>query len=224
VLETRALVADDEPLVLDALGQLLRKTVRRVDQASDGQHAIELFAAHQHPVVVLDLVMPGMTGLDAMAHIHRLQPRTQVIIVTGFASKETAIRALNLHAFALLEKPVTLDQLSDVVVAAWTRYVHGDAAPAGARSETQIETQIEAQIEALYNEVSQLGIALERTPDDPQLHAAYSQGMARLRRAQAIEADSASRAFRNSLALKPGTGYAAVEAARLMLDRDKNPA
>jgi DNA-binding NtrC family response regulator len=214
MLEMRALVIDDDPLVADVLCQGLRKAVRRVDQETDGHRGIALFAAHKHSVVVLDLMMPEMNGLEVMRRIHLIEPRTQVIIVTGFASKENAISALNLHAFGLLEKPIAFEQLHQIVAAAWAQY----------RERSHEGAFSEAEIELLYQEVSRLSAALEGAQDDIQLEIAYQQAFARLRSAQRREADLASRAFRDNLALKKGVGYSSIEAARRVLDRDKNSA
>ena len=82
----------------------------------------------------------------------------------------------------------------------------------------------EAEIEALYHEVSELSRTLERSPNDMQLQAAYHQGFARLRSFQTREAELASRAFRDNLALKNSVGYSSIEAARRVLDRDKDSA
>jgi DNA-binding response OmpR family regulator len=214
MLETRALLVDDDPIMVGILGGALRQTVRRVDEATDGGRAIELFAAHKHPVVVLDLNIPEVHGLEVLRRIQLAEPRTQVIIVTGFASKETAIEALNLHAFSLLEKPFSIDRLSQLVTGAFARYQdHGDAAPLH-----------EAEIESLYREVARLSVELERSPHDDDLRRGYDQCLARLRDAQAVEADLASRAFREGLALKQGVGYSTIEAARRVLERDKDPA
>ena len=223
MLETRALVIDDDPAMVEMLGLSLRKMIRRVDQETDGRRAIELFAAHKHAVVVLDLEMPQMSGLEVMRRMRLLESRTQVIIVTGVADKDRAIEALNLHAFGLLEKPILLPQLHRLVVDAFARYQErGDA---GSLNEAEDAGSLnEAEIESLYREVSELSDALQRAPDDPQLHAVYRQGLARLRSVQAREAEVASRAFRDSLALKSGVGYSSIEAARRVLDRDKDSA
>jgi hypothetical protein len=77
------------------------------------------------------------------------------------------------------------------------------------------------EIEALYDEVAKLSSALEQSPHDPAVQAAYREGFARLRSAQNLEAEIASRAFRDNLALKKGVGYSSIEAARRVLDRDK---
>jgi len=214
MLETSALVIDDDPSIVEMLGLSLRKMVRRVDQETDCRRAIELFAAHKHTVVVLDLEMPQMSGLEVMRRMRLLESRTQVIIVTGVADKERAIEALNLHAFGFLEKPILLPRLHQLVVDAFAHY----------RERSNLSEPPDAEIEALYHEVSELSRALERSPNDLQLQAAYHQGFARLRSAQTREAELASRAFRDNLALKKGVGYSSIEAARRVLDRDKDSA
>jgi DNA-binding response OmpR family regulator len=99
--ETRALVADDDDEVA-IFGECLRRlSIRQVDQATDGEAALALFLEHKHALVVLDLNMPRMSGLDVLRRIRTIDPRTQVVIVTALASKEQAIEALNLHAFGL---------------------------------------------------------------------------------------------------------------------------
>jgi CheY-like chemotaxis protein len=160
----------------------------------------------------MDLMMPQISGLEVMRRIHLIEPRTQVIIVTGFASKETAIEALNLHAFGLLEKPVLLQQLYRLVADAFARY----------QERSNDGAALEAEISTMYDEVATLARALERSPDDPQLRDAYDQRLRQLRDAQVTEADLASRAFREKLALKKGSGYSSIEAARRELDRDKD--
>jgi DNA-binding NtrC family response regulator len=214
MLETRALVVDDDETILKLFGLALRQTVRHVDQEASARRAIELFATHRHPIVVLDLVMPELDGIEVLEQIHRIEPRAQVIIVTGHPSVDNAIRALNLHAFRYLRKPIVLRELHQVVAEAWTRYQHPDDAAA----------PDEVAIEALYDQVSTLSAALERTPDDPALRAAYRDGIAHLRSAQTAEAELATRVFHARLPLKKGAGYASIEAARLMLGRDKSSA
>lgn len=214
MLETRALVVDDDPTLVEMLGLSLRQVVRRVDQETNSLRAIDLFTAHKHSVVVLDIMMPEMTGLEVMRRIHHLEPRTQVIIVTGHSSKENAIAALNLHAFGYLEKPFSLGRLHQLVADAFANYQER-----GGASEHQ-----QPDIEGLYEEVSKLSRALEQSPDDHQLQAAYRDRFARLRAAQIQEAQRASQAFRDNLALRKGVGYSSIEAARRVLDRDKDSA
>lgn len=222
MLDTRALVLDDDDGCLFALAHCLRTTVRDVDQAIECDRALELFATHRHPVVVLDLRMPKMDGFEVMQRVHGIEPDTEVIIVTGYANVENAISAVNQHAFGFLRKPFDNDELRRLVIAAFSSYQqrrgHGRR---DALQDVGLHEPHVAEIESLYQEVARLSTALERAPDDPALQTAYHDSFARLRSAQAREAELASRAFRDNLALAKGMGYSSIDAARRVLDRDK---
>jgi DNA-binding NtrC family response regulator len=120
MLDTRALVLDDDDAFVDVLARCLRNTVRDVDQASECDRALELFEAHRHPVVVLDLKMPKMDGFEVMQRVHGIEPDTEVIIVTGYASVDNAISAVNQHAFGFLRKPFDNDEIRRLVIAAFS--------------------------------------------------------------------------------------------------------
>ncbi len=218
MLDTRTLVLDDDPGVADTLVGYLHDTVRHVDKAVDCERALELFDTHRHSVVVTDLIMPKMDGFEVMRRIHRLEPRTRVIMVTGYPSIECAKEAVNRHAFGFLVKPFAPEELQHLVLTAFADYQER-----GGQQEHD-EAEDEAKIEALYREVARLSSALERSPNDAALQSAYHESFARLRSTQAREAEAASRAFRGNLALKKGMGYSSIEAARRVLDRDKNSA
>jgi YesN/AraC family two-component response regulator len=207
-------VLDDDPAVVEILCRSLAPTVRCIDRATDANRAIELFFEHKHSVVVLDLVMPVMSGLDVMRRLQCVQPRTQAIIVSGYANVENVLEAVNAHAFGFLAKPLNLKELRTLVVDAFARYQNlRDESP-----------DREAAIAALYDDIATRSRDLEQAPGDPQLQAAYQQSLARLRSAQHREAELASRAFRDHLALGKGMGYSAIEAARRVLERDKDSA
>lgn len=220
MLDARTLVLDDERAIVELVARCLHETVREVDTATNTERALALFELRRHAVVVLDLVLPQMGGFEVMQEIHRIDPRAQVIIVTGYPTFENAKEAVNRHAFGFLVKPFTLEELQHSVIAAFAHYQERSAQPEHPpRSEPDV-----AEIEALYREVATLSSALERSPSDPELQSAYRQSFARLRSVQMQEAELASRAFRDSLALKKGMGYSSIEAARRMLDHDKNSA
>lgn len=223
MLDTRALVLDDDVRFVDVLARCLRKTVRDVDQAIECDRALELFETHRHPVVVLDLMMPKMDGFEVMQRIHGIEPETQVIIVTGYASVENAISAVNQHAFGFLRKPFDNDELRHLVIAAFSSYQEhrGHGRRDAPQNDVGLHGPDVAEIESLYQEVARLSAAVERSPNDLALQAAYRDSFARLRGAQAREAELASRAFRDHLALREGMGYSSIEAARRVLDRDK---
>ncbi|HEX3765053.1 MAG TPA: response regulator [Kofleriaceae bacterium] len=212
ILDARTLVLDDDGVFVDVVARCLRHTVREVDQTVDCDRALELFELHRHPVVVLDLRMPKMSGFEVMQRIHEIEPHTPVIIVTGYSSVDSAITAVNQHAFGFLRKPFDNNELRRLVIAAVSS--HHDRHGLGPHTDDRV-------IESLYQEVTRLSAALERSPDDPALQTAYRDSFARLRGAQAREAELASRAFRDNLALPKGMGYSSIEAARRVLDRDK---
>ena len=214
MLETRALVVDDDDDVVAYFGEFLRGSIRQVDQANNGDAALALFREHRHALVVLDLIMPKMSGLDVLRRIRAIDSRSQVVIVTGFATKEYAIEALNLHAFGFLEKPVKPRQFQAVLAKAYARYQQGPGeAPAH-----------EAEISSLYGQLAALSAELEQSPDRADVRQAYEQCLERLRDMQRQEAAFASQLFRENLALKKGSGYASIEAARRLLDGDKRSA
>lgn len=219
MVDERTLVLDDDNVFVEVLVRCLKPTVRLIDSAVDCDQALELFDAHRHAVVVLDLKMPKMDGFEVMQRIHQIDPRTHVIMVTGYASIEAAKEAVNRHAFGFLTKPFEYDELRRLVVEALTDYRERSTGQPLPGPDAQ-----DAEIEELYQRVATASSALESSPHDPRLQAAYRDSFGRLRRAQAREADLASRAFRDNLALQKGMGYSSIEAARRVLDRDKNSA
>jgi DNA-binding NtrC family response regulator len=214
MLETRALVVDDDAILVAVFGELLRGSIRQVDQARDGDAALALFREHRHALVVLDLIMPKMSGLDVLRRIRAIDPRSQVVIVTGYPTTERVIEALNLHAFGFLEKPVRPGQIRTMLAEAYARY----------QQELGEIPAHEAEISSLYKQLAALSAVLERSPDSEDVRQAYDQCFERLRDMQRQEAAIASQLFRENLALKKGSGYASIEAARRLLDRDKRPA
>lgn len=213
MLEVRALAVNDDAAPLALCEQILRTCVRQVDLAIDGEAALALFREHRHALVVLDLVMRPMHGLEVLRQIRAIDSRTQVVIVTPYATRENAIEALNLHAFRLLETPWDGRQFVAALEEAYALYQRIGEAPAH-----------EDEIAALYAQLAALSAELERSPDDENLKQAHQQCFGRLRDLQRQEAEFASQVFRENLALKKGSGYASIDAARRLLDRDKNPA
>jgi two-component system, sensor histidine kinase len=106
MIEKRVLVADDSDAIREVLGSFLANMGYRTDLASNGQAAIELFTAHPYDVLICDLQMPLGDGLKVLAAVKALDPDTQVIILTGHATLETAIESLRLGAYDYQFKPV----------------------------------------------------------------------------------------------------------------------
>jgi signal transduction histidine kinase len=106
MISKRVLVADDAEAIREMLGSFLANLGYHTDLAADGQAAINLFQAHPYDVIICDLQMPRVEGLEVLAQIKAIDPDAQVIILTGHATLETAITALRLGAYEYQFKPV----------------------------------------------------------------------------------------------------------------------
>ncbi len=107
----RLLIAEDEPLLRVSMADALRKEGWLVDVAEDGVEAAALFSQHQHDVLLTDLVMPRLSGLELLRRVKALQPDTTVVIVTAFGSVEEAVAAMRDGAADFIAKPFSVSQL-----------------------------------------------------------------------------------------------------------------
>jgi two-component system nitrogen regulation response regulator GlnG len=112
------LVVDDEPNVLYTLEKSLRSDTLEVVTASTAKLAIDLVQRCRPDVVILDMRLSDMSGLEAFDCIRQLDPRLPVIFITAYATTETAIEAMKRGAFEYLLKPVDCQQLREVVARA----------------------------------------------------------------------------------------------------------
>jgi len=111
----RVLVVDDEFSVRDSLTAWFRKDGHEVVAAANGQEAVDVFEAGRFDVAVVDIKMPGMDGVELLEHLRRHDTELPVIMITAFASVDTAVRTLKLGAFDYVTKPVDPDELSHLV-------------------------------------------------------------------------------------------------------------
>jgi response regulator RpfG family c-di-GMP phosphodiesterase len=112
----RILVVDDEASVRKFLVAALTDAGHSVAAAEDGERAVEIFQADPCDLVVTDVLMPGISGLEVLQAVKRHSPATEVIVVTAHASLETAVKALREGAYDLLTKPLAdLETLYRVV-------------------------------------------------------------------------------------------------------------
>ncbi|MBU1276403.1 MAG: response regulator [Proteobacteria bacterium] len=117
----KVLVVDDERDFLESLVRRLQR--RSVDAAgvTSGEAALEHLERQRADVVVLDVKMPGMNGIDVLRRIKQLYPEVEVILLTGHASVESGVEGLALQAFDYLIKPVKLDELIERIMEAFDR-------------------------------------------------------------------------------------------------------
>jgi two-component system nitrogen regulation response regulator NtrX len=109
------LIVDDEPGVRSALGGVLRDEGYDVDAVESGETCLERLSRQAYDVVVLDIWLPGMDGLQTLARMRERQVDTQVVIISGHGNIESAVRAIKLGAFDFVEKPLSLEKTVLVV-------------------------------------------------------------------------------------------------------------
>ncbi len=105
------LIVDDEIEFMETLVKRLRKRKIAVDGVNSGEAALEQLKVAPADIVVLDVRMPGMSGLDALREIKSNYPLVEVIMLTGHASVEVAIEGMDIGAFDYLMKPIDIDEL-----------------------------------------------------------------------------------------------------------------
>ena len=105
------LIIDDDETILDSCTQVLLKTGYSVKGARDGEEGLKLFKSESFHVVLLDLKLPGSDGIEVLGHIKTENPETPVIIMTGYASVESAVEAMKQGAFDYMAKPFSPKEL-----------------------------------------------------------------------------------------------------------------
>jgi two-component system, NtrC family, nitrogen regulation response regulator NtrX len=105
------LIVDDEPSILQSLGGLLSDEGFGVTTALNGYEALKIIEAESPDLVLLDIWMPGIDGIETLQEIKNENPNIQVIIITGHGTIETAVKATKLGAYDLIEKPLSIDKV-----------------------------------------------------------------------------------------------------------------
>jgi DNA-binding NtrC family response regulator len=115
------LIIDDEESIRDSMTQVLRKEGYRVREAIEGSTGLNFFARETFHVVFLDLKLPGIKGMEILSQIKEANPETPVIIITGYASIDSAVEAMKRGAFDYMAKPFTPEELRVVTKRALER-------------------------------------------------------------------------------------------------------
>jgi DNA-binding NtrC family response regulator len=115
------LIVDDEYSVRDSLYSWFRKDGFRVTAAENAVQALKALQEQRFDVALLDIKMPGMDGMELQEHIRQIDPEIAVIMITAFASVDTAVRALKQGTFDYVTKPIDPDELSHLVLRALER-------------------------------------------------------------------------------------------------------
>jgi DNA-binding NtrC family response regulator len=117
----KVLVVDDEERFRLTLAKLLTVRGLEVTTLGSGQEALEALRQGRFDVIVLDVRMPGMNGIETLAEIKKINPLIEVIILTGHASVDAAVDIMKLGGYDYLLKPCSLEELTDKIDAAFER-------------------------------------------------------------------------------------------------------
>jgi DNA-binding NtrC family response regulator len=107
----RILLVDDEKTMVKYLSKRLIKKGFEISTAYNGSDALAQVRAADFDVVLLDVLMPGMNGIDTLKEIKKIKPRTEVIMLTGHASVEAGIEGMKAGAFNYIMKPFDPSEL-----------------------------------------------------------------------------------------------------------------
>ncbi len=179
----RLLVVDDEPMIRDLLKRFLESLGHQVTVAVDGKEALDIFRADSFDLILSDVKMPGLSGLQLLRAVRELTPRVPVILVSGYGEIETVVAALKDGAENFLTKPLQMDLLGKVVnqSLALRRLEPGEG---GAWRQIRQSTFIEAPSQAelvreLVYQVAQSAVAVgfARRDLDNNLKLALTEGI-----------------------------------------------
>ncbi|MBI5682624.1 MAG: response regulator [Deltaproteobacteria bacterium] len=106
----KILIVDDDAELMANLSDILKEEGYYVDEAASGKMAIEKAAYEGFDIVLLDLMMPKMSGIDVLKELRRISPNTRIIMITAFATVENAVDAIKKGASDYISKPFKIDE------------------------------------------------------------------------------------------------------------------
>ncbi len=109
------LVVDDEDVTRQFIVSALQAGQRQFLTASSGEEALEIAKQSDIDIVLLDLIMPGISGVETFRQLHALKPELPVVIVTGYPDSDLMSRALEIGPFTMINKPIDVSHLQKVV-------------------------------------------------------------------------------------------------------------
>jgi len=111
----KILVVDDEKVIREGCHEALSSEGFNVILAENGEQGLKMIGKEHFDIILLDLMMPGLSGFDVLSHVKKLHPDTVIIVITGYATIEHSIEAMKNGAFDFIPKPFSPDQLRVMV-------------------------------------------------------------------------------------------------------------
>ncbi len=168
------LIIDDDPLIRKALPEVFRIVGFEVDCAEDGRVALEMVAQKQYSVAFMDLGMPGLSGLDAIRRLKKVDPSCEVVVFTGEPSLESSIEALREHVFDYICKPAEIKHLQRTAFRAAERRRL-------VIERNELQQQLEAERGKLKQQLARAGRALSSTLERSHTLVGNSEAIQRIR-------------------------------------------
>ncbi len=157
----RLAVIDDEPLVCQRLKQVFRRSGFEIETFGAGKPALERMAQQPFQLILTDICLPDIDGLEILKRIKKEYPGTEVILITGYATLDQAVEAVKKGAFYYLSKPFTPDQVRAVVKRA--------------QEHIQISSENKKLREEVYQKIQYEGI-VGHQPQNQGTVGGYQQG------------------------------------------------
>jgi signal transduction histidine kinase len=164
--QTPVLIVDDEPSVLEGLQEFLEDEGYDVHLSGNSSEALGAFERVKPEVVVMDLRMPGLSGIEVIRQIREINEDIAIIVITGYGSFESAVDAIRLNVFDFISKPIDLDQFKASL----------DRARDSMKTARKIQKEIEVIRERIFQAKSHLEMHSER--DNVELFTDAGQSMA----------------------------------------------
>ncbi|MCD6570115.1 MAG: response regulator [Deltaproteobacteria bacterium] len=112
---TRAAIVDDDNAVLDLIEQILKEEGLKVVREHQAETLLEILPEKKVDLIISDLVLPGISGLDLLQELHIRGYDIPFVLITGYASLDSAIKAINRGAFYYIKKPFNIDEIRFVI-------------------------------------------------------------------------------------------------------------
>jgi DNA-binding NtrC family response regulator len=143
-MKTRVLMVDDEKEFIQTLSERLTLRGYDVTTAFSGEEAVEKVKSYLFDVTILDVLMPGMSGIETLREIKKIKPLIEVIMLTGHATIETAIEGMKLGAFDFLLKPCETEGLVAKIDKAYAKKIEHDERIRAAKVEKLVSSPMSA--------------------------------------------------------------------------------
>jgi DNA-binding response OmpR family regulator len=111
----KILIVDDDNEFRASLSELLKGKGYSTDEASSGEEAIEKAASEDFDIILLDLMMPKMSGMDVLVEVRKIKPETKIIMITAFATIDNAVEAIKKGASDYISKPFRIEVIDTAI-------------------------------------------------------------------------------------------------------------